>query len=114
MTIAEVLNAAADEIEQRGWYPGHPRAEADGIDWTTDHSGPTCAGVAIEEVDGAQSEAYYFFAKYIGLSLRPSWGIQPRDPMPRSIIEWNDEQEDQATVVAKLREAAKAAEVQGG
>ena len=97
MTVAEILNKAADLIEERGWYPGAERAREEGIAWKADHTGPTCAAVAIEEVDHPDSEAYHFFRRSAGIHHM-------------AVMQWNDEQADGQAVIDALRKAAREAE----
>lgn len=97
MTPAEVLDGAADYIEEYGWTQGSESSSAPGC--------PTCAGIAIDvaakdgdDVHPAWFAAMDFLCRVIGT---------PGDPGAASVIEWNDTPgRTQAEVVTTLRTAA--------
>lgn len=91
MTEAEVLNKAADLIDEAGWWDGKG-----------DQGSKVCAAIAIntvvepEESFGFGSQAFGYFERFLGIPT----GLYG------SVAEWNDfHTKDEVT--AALRAAAK-------
>lgn len=87
LTPQEVLNAAADYLEEHGWRN----------DGKIGDDGECCAVNAMKEVAGGLNSSYdaawCLFKNFLKI--------------PKTISEWNDEQPDATTVIKALREAAK-------
>jgi hypothetical protein len=101
MTSADILNRAADLIEERGWFQ-----------YTKDGSSRSlCVNFAI--IDAAAvvdpllaAPARRLFLQHLGLQpVVPTDGLEPTDF--EQVVEWNDDPvRTQAQVIAALRAAA--------
>lgn len=95
-TIAQMLRSAAEYIEANGWWNGE---EGDGARPGDGINAPTCAALAIS--GPGEFEATDFLTEFLGLDTLSG------------VYDWNDAQANGEAVIAKLREAAAAAEEQG-
>lgn len=116
LTVAEVLDAAADLIEPEGkWTQGAFSRNADGAaDADEDETTAVepvcwCALGALAEVSGKSTLDSYVFALAYPDRAAPGYAAL-RAFIGGEVADWNDAPErTQAEVVAKLREAAAAA-----
>lgn len=91
--VADVLNKAADLIDERGWFQKSPDATS------------LCALKAIQHASSAgpaRFQARAAFVRHVGAQVGPMGSPSV------AIIDWNDEPgRTQAEVTAALRETAK-------
>lgn len=97
LTIGQVLEAAADRLERRGWVPFLP------------YGWEECAGIAILRATAPDqdesSKSYpvdYEMGNKACIHLQTYLGIE-------NIVDWNDQQRDIRVVTRTLREAAATA-----
>jgi hypothetical protein len=105
--LSEILDAAADYLEQFGWDKGGQASKRFGS--------PTCVMGAISMVRYRMVENLYgeydaaaALYEAIGLPKPAATDPQPRERMLNRVVDWNDlETTDAQSVLDALRKAAK-------
>lgn len=105
MSIKEVLHAAADLIEKKGWW-----ASSQSPHWDLTSADGQCAQFAIEEVaGGTRNDATRALAEYLHLvpALDSADTLRSAAALRSAVYNWNDAHTPDA-VIAGLRGAAGA------